>query len=552
MVKRVITDAPALNLRKYEEVSPFMWAINNIRLPKGVKWDFTHRKWQIPFFDDPAPRTATIKSTQMGITIIMICKALHFANYNRARIMYTLPRQDDVTDLVNSRVLEMLNESPNLVNKIGEIDNVRLKKFGNSHIHFMESSVVPRMLDVDYLVNDEVDMSNQDNLDQYVARLDASEYKIQHKLSTPTIHGYGIDKEFEVSDQKYWMVKCPGCNHTQVMDWDKNIRHEKDRTWYVCSRCDKSLSPEVIQSGEWVAKYPGRSLSGYSISQMMATYISPDKLWEDYQNMATKNFVNLRLGKPYTATTNSINRATIFKNCFHSGHEKAMTGNGYFLGCDQGNELHVCVLRRNGENLEIVHLEIIPFDVGFDKLHTLIDRYNIRCAVVDAGPNRHSASQVAAHYRGQRVVIADYSASSIGLYKEQSNENRIVINKVDSFDNLSDFVNNSRLQFYGNRSTLDSISATAIDHLSNMRRNDIEQRTQLGGITIKPIWTNVGPDHFADAINYAVIAADMRESMSLNVAIVGDRTDKVDELIDRRRERPVSLTELRKKRRIIA
>lgn len=551
MVKRVITNAPAVNFRKYEEESPFIWSINNIRLPKGVKWDFTHRQWQIPFFDDRAKRTVTIKSTQMGITIINLCRALHFANYHRARIMYTLPRQDDVTDLVNSRILEMLRESPNLVGKVGDIDNVRLKKFGNSHIHFMESSVVPRMLDVDYLVNDEVDMSDQDNLDQYIARLDASEYKIQHKLSTPTMHGFGIAKEFELSDQKYWIVKCPRCNHGQVLDWDKNVRHENGQTWYVCSKCDRTLTAETIQKGEWVAKHPGRPISGYSISQMMATYISPNKLWEDYQKMATKNFVNLRLGKPYTPTSNAITRANLFKNCFQTGHDKAATGNGYYIGVDQGNELHACVLRKVEDRLEIVHLEIIPFDQGFDKIHRLIERYNARCVVIDAGPNRHSAAKVASEYRNNRVVIADYSTSTTSLYKEQKGEARVVINKVDAFDNLSDLINAGKIQFYGTRSTIDQMTTLAVDHLSNMRRNDIEQRSQLGGVSIKPTWANVGPDHFADAINYAVIASDMREKISLSVSIVGDRLNASGVSGDTT-GRPASLTELMKRRRIMA
>ena len=92
--------------------------------------------------------------------------------------------------------------------KLSNVDNVRLKVYGSSYIHFMESTVPPRMLDVDLLINDEVDLSNQDYLEQYIARLDA--------LLRPCLENIHADhtqlwntRGIERSTKNTWFVKCP-------------------------------------------------------------------------------------------------------------------------------------------------------------------------------------------------------------------------------------------------------------------------------------------------------------------------------------------------------
>lgn len=230
MVKSLdVTKPTELHADELEKESALFWSIRNIRLPKGMAWDFSNRAWQAQIFDDPTDDLVVLKPTQVGMTTVMLCKMLHFATYNNVRAMYTLPRQDDVYDLVNGRLERIIADSPTLSSRIGTIDNVRFKTYGQSYLHFMESSVTPRMLDVDILVNDEVDMSNQDNLEQYVARLDASLHRIKYRISTPTIPNFGISSLYDDSDQKRWLVKCPSCNHYQELDWEKKCCAQKKR-----------------------------------------------------------------------------------------------------------------------------------------------------------------------------------------------------------------------------------------------------------------------------------------------------------------------------------
>ena len=192
------------------------WAVTNIQLPKGAKWDFSDRKWQLDILNDTSKKIVCRKPTQVGMSTVFLIKMLHFADENACRLLYTLPRQDDVYDMVNSRLHDIVTESPYVRTAISEVDNVRMKKFKKSWLHFIEMSVPPRMLDADWMVNDEVDLSNQNNLQQAVSRLDASKYNTHHQISTPTIEGYGIDALYEISDKKQWFVQCGYCNYRQT------------------------------------------------------------------------------------------------------------------------------------------------------------------------------------------------------------------------------------------------------------------------------------------------------------------------------------------------
>jgi hypothetical protein len=516
------SDIAKIDYKKLAEKSPLLWSIAHVPLPKGVGWDFADRTWQIDFFDDPSPSTVVMKPTQIGLTTISLARYLYFAVHNRCRLMYTLPRQDDVTDLVTSRLDGIIQASPLLSSLAGSVNNVRLKSLGSSYLHFMEASVTPRMLDVDYLVHDEVDLSNQGHLEQYASRLDASQFREHHRLSTPTLEGYGIHALFEQSDKKMWFVKCPRCNYEFTLNWELNTRFGGNRTWYACEKCDKEITSDTINSGKWIVTgNPNSDISGYSISQMMTPFISPDRLKAQFDAMTPKNFANLRLGLPYAPSVGGFSKVEVMDKCFSSGHgETIINGATYYLGADQGNELHVAIGMVVGDVMKIVHLEKVSFADGFERIASLMNRYRVAKAVVDALPNRHSAYQLANRFPG-RMRLATFSEID-SLYREEDT-NRVIINKPDSYDRLRDMVANGRLQFYGGRSSMTEAVSDALDHLSNMRRDEVTRTSKSGGDYQKIVWVNTGPDHYADAIDYLSIACDRAGNSSLSAREVGFR-----------------------------
>lgn len=486
------------------------WAVNNIRLPKGAKWDFQDRKWQLDIINDQSKKIVCRKPTQVGMSTVFLIKMLHFADENTCRLLYTLPRQDDVYDMVNSRLHDIISESPYISSAISEIDNVRMKKFKKSWLHFIEMSVPPRMLDADWMLNDEVDLSNQQFLQQAISRLDASQIGVHHQISTPTIDGFGIDALYALSDQKQWFVKCGYCNHEQVMTWELNLEVHRGEVFYKCARCGNKIYPEDIRDGRWIATGDtSNEISGYQISQLMVPSLTPRKLYNEWRTIERKTFFNYRLGLPYTPSSAAFDREHISTKCVSSDIKREthrMSDEAvYVLGCDQGNVLHYCVMKVHKEHSEIV---LVGTTEDFDYIGQIARLFNIRYAVLDALPNHHTAMQLANDFPVKFRLA--YFGNVDKIYNVK--ENRVYINKTDAYDMLLQRFVDVGILFYAEGSQLSPEVNTAIAHICNMRRDIETQTSRIGGTLSFHTWKCVGPDHYADAVLYAMIASDMAVS----------------------------------------
>jgi DNA-directed RNA polymerase subunit RPC12/RpoP len=501
-----------INLKQYEKDSQLIWLVNNVQLPKGLSWQFEDRPWQVQIIEDRSKYIVVRKPTQVGLSTVFLGKMLYFADTNQVRCMYTLPRGDDVSDMVHSRLQEVITESPYVRERMGDIDNVRMKRFGKSWIHFSEMSVPPRMMDVDWMVNDEVDLSNQEHLEQAASRMDASAFGYRHQISTPSIEGYGIDALFKLSDQKHWVISCAYCSHEQILSWEDNVvNDEKNGTRYVCAKCTNNLYPDDIRDGRWVSMGNENStLSGYQISHLMIPYINPQKLWIESKTMTPKNFYNFRLGLPYVPSAASLTKESVYSATLTESYQReqfSIDSSKYILGADQGNTITYSIgkITDNG-SIKIVCLGEISMDSGFDELSKIAARFNIRFGVVDALPNHHSALKLA-QQSGGRLSIA-YFTNITDTYRMLDAE-KININKTDAYDALVMAINNHKIKFYYNGANPDYWVDRAVTHITNMRRDTVQTMGQFGVKTVKNLWKNIGPDHFADAILYMYVAAEI-------------------------------------------
>lgn len=521
----------SLDLAKYNDKSTLIWAINNIKLPKNMPWSFEDRRWQLDIMDDQSKQIVVRKPTQVGLSTVMLAKMLHFADMHQCRAVITLPRQDDVYDMVNSRLAEIIQESPYIRSKMVGVDNVRMKRFGKSWLHFVEMSVPPRMMDVDWMLNDEVDLSDMEHLEQAVSRMDASHFGYHHRISTPSIHDYGIDAIYQLSDKKEWFVTCGYCSHEQSLSWFSNVANDGKKTWYKCSRCGNKLHAQDIKEGRWIATGNTNSdISGYQINQLMCTYIDPNKLWLQYKTLAPKNFYNFRLGIPYAQTTGGFDRNSILQTAFvvsYSREDFPNKGAYYVLGCDQGNVLHYVVAEALEGAIRVVNMGTIPFDLGFDELARIMEKYRIRMAVIDGLPNHHSSRALVSNFKNRAVTA--YFNNIDEIYRLKLEEQRVVINKTDAYDLLYDRFSRGEVLFYTNDGSLPKEVDTAIFHLTNMRRDAEEQKTKTGGRKTFHVWKSVGQDHYADALVYAAIAADIvvGRAESLDVVDFSKHLEKV-------------------------
>jgi hypothetical protein len=529
--------ALARDVKIASERSPLVWAVSYIALPKGEMWSFEDRKWQLDIMDDNSRSLVVMKPTQIGMTTIMTIKMLWFVSHIKSRAMVTFPRRDDVQDYVASTLDPIMEASEFLRTRIGRTDTIRLKRINNSFIHIMEASVTPRMLPVDILVNDEVDMSNPDNIEQFAARLDASKYAYHYRFSTPTVSGYGIDSEFERSTASEWMVRCVYCSLEQKLDWDSNVLFEGDEEpVVVCSSCHNELPIDSIVNGRWVSQNPDSDTHGYHITHLMLPITRPiARLVDEAKVMDQKTFHNLRLGRPWRPVGGSMSPQLIKDNCFLTGHAREdwpREEGQYFLGADQGNEIYVVIGRlTKAEDLEVVYAEHMKPKIEgehFDRLGALMRLFNIEYAVIDAQPNKVSAYKLCREFHGHMsagdIGALDYPFKFYGF--DGDSAYRMGINRTDLIDGLRDWMVSGKIQLWGTWNNRDPIIEGIIQHCSALKRDTTKRRVPGGGERVVGIWRKAGADHFAFALGLLRLAAVVNpRSSNFRFTYVGEGMD---------------------------
>lgn len=508
----------ARDIASAAEKSPYIWSVSYIALPKGVTWNFDDRVWQVHIMEDLHPRIVVRKPTQIGLTITSTTKTLWFISHYKSRAMYTLPRRDDVTDYVATTLNPMIEGSDYLKGRLGRTDTLRMKRIGDSYYHVMEASVTPRMLPVDILVNDEVDMSSQDNIEQFRARLDASKYKYHYQFSTPTVSGFGIDAEYERSDRREWFVTCSRCNHEQILEWEDSVVTDDNEPYLICLGCRERLRIEDVIHGRWGITNPGATTHGYHVSHLMLPITRPiETLVEEERVMDKRTFYNLRLGKPWKPIGGSMPLSLFRDNAFHSGHSmqthRKKDDAKYYLGADQGNDIHVIVgkVEDGSDDLKIVYAEHISprrGDDQFERLGAIIRMFDIDFGVIDANPNRHSAYNMAKDFHG-RLGAADigsysypfkwYGFTGDGAYK-------VVTSRTEILDGFRDDIASGKISFWGTWDTRTPIIKDVIRQCGNLKRDTAIRHMQGGAEKVVGTWRKVGDDHFAFAASLLRVA----------------------------------------------
>jgi len=537
--------------------SPLAYGIANVDLLENKKWEVLERKWIEGVYDainpyylekDPIGRAhemCLMKPTQVGMSTMGLVKMFHFADYWDIRAIYTLPRQQDVIDLVSTRVDPMIRASERLTELLGKPDSTRVKSIGNSYVFFMELSVEPRMMPADALYIDEVDLSDQGHLGTALNRLDASNWRIINQFGTPTISNFGIDSMYKRSDMQRWMLKCESCGTWQHLEWDKHVKivgnlDKPTDVYFGCVKCNNRFELDFIQTGKWVAEKPSitKDRVGFHISQLMnktafELYIH---LLDPKQTLV--EFWRKRLGLPYELSGGQLEREDILLNCFREHFEFEAFANPeeqYYMGVDQGNALQVMIGRYDKEKnrINVVHTEIIPpsEEDNFVRLGQLMRLYEIRKAVIDGDPNRNSVKTLRKAFPG-RILLADYAKTERtwqvsakdndgkSVIKSKTKTN-VAINRTDSFDAFIESVNEGMWGLPGGTTPIHPHIETVMSQWTKIKR-DVEFKTKSDGEKVElAVYRSVGADHFAHAAGYLKTAVEIGKGTKFRARIIG-------------------------------
>lgn len=296
---------------KYAATQSILLFLNSygISNDQGQPLDFKDHAFLIDIYRDFSPRQAILKAAQIGFSTTANIKALWLAKNKGLDIIYTLPSASDIKDFVGGKTNRLIANNPIFQEWTSDKDSIEQKQVGSNIIYFRGTWTERAAIAIpaDLYISDETDRSKQDIVAQYRTRLQHSKYGWEWYFSNPSAPGVGVDKYYQLSDQKHWFVKCD-CGYEWFLTMD-NIMGEKP--YFGCLKCKKELNR---RKGRWVRRFNDREISGYWIPLLINPRISADYILNKKKEFSEEQFANFVLGQPYVGKGNVITKQMFFQN----------------------------------------------------------------------------------------------------------------------------------------------------------------------------------------------------------------------------------------------
>lgn len=475
----------------------------------------------IQLYKDDSQHVVVMKAVQIGITDRMIIAALSRA-YRGWAVLYSFPtdqfRNEQVAERIDPLLKSVSFYRAGIKHARGEKDEVGMKHFWNGVIRFVGSNSKVSFVGfaADMLIIDEKDRSDLDNLKLAPDRLDASKFKYYWRVGNPSYPRFGIHQDYLESDQKVWMVKCDHCGEWQPLDFFVNGVEEiaegeyrlRDSKWtttvdrdifLLCRKCEQPLNR--LGPGEYVAKQPDRSVSGYHLSQLTSPTKTIRDIYDQFQKGLTdatemQIFYNSRLGLPYEGSGEKITAALLDAKC-KDDYQMPSTAKGCTAGVDVNwPQLNVRISDYPERHIRrAVYIGIVH---SFDELSNLLQRYDVQVCCIDAAPERHKVAEFQAVHAN--VWSVDYAKEEINeFWRLKEDLRHISVDRTQSIDNMI-----SEILKGNNRLPKNFRSLDGGDYVAQMEaptRRFVESRRRY-------VWDEGDqPDHHFHADNYDCLAA---------------------------------------------
>lgn len=344
-----------------------------------------------------ARRTVLKKGAQMGFTEIAVLKTLHgmIYGYYPKGVLYLFPTIQDITDFSKARFNPLIISNQEIGRFVKDTDSVQIKKVRSSILYLRSARPTQKIegikktshhlktIPVDRIVFDERDEMDDEMIDLALERISKSDIKEEVYLSTPSIPDFGIDREYQDSDQRIWMIRCQKCGGETCleMEFPECLGTRNDGSAFrKCSKCGAEIYPK---DGRWDARYPQNDTAGFWISQLNSLTVDPTKILEMFLNPPHGNLAevyNSKLGMAYIAAENRLTRQDVYACCGHDAMVLRDRG-PCAMGVDVGRVLHVVIGKKLGDKIhKIIYVGQVP---EFEDLHDMAQRFNVRSAVID-------------------------------------------------------------------------------------------------------------------------------------------------------------------------
>lgn len=459
----------AIDLEKYIASSPAAWVTLKKTVTENQKpVEFHNHRFLIDLYCDLSPDIVVRKSAQVGESTERIFKTFWCNKYLRANVIYVLPTNNVINDFVKPKVDPLIASNPHIAAMVTR-DSISQKQIGDRFTYFKGAFSERDAIAIsgDILILDELDrMPDMHVVNTYDSRLQASEFGWRWRLSNPSQIGFGVDGLFQDSDQMHWFVKCGHCGFRSFLDFSqdtyaemKNHYIDQERKLYVCGKCHKEMNDEARRKGDWVARFPSRKRRGYWISQLVAPWVSAERILEQHDESPVDFFYNFVLGKAYTPSDLVVNRETILRACQPSIIPKINVA----MGVDQNAN-------------EQIWVAATPQGVfahgrtkSWEELETLKLMWN---AVVVADPNPYSTmpKRLAAKYNDFYLCYFK-EQTDMSLLKWKEAQNVVYADRTRLLDTVANEITEARLMFREHAHALEDYIAD----WANLYRTTIEK-----------------------------------------------------------------------------
>jgi hypothetical protein len=460
------------------------------------------------------------KGSQLGVTELALNRAIWFAATGRGNVIYTMPTDGDAAHFVNMRLDPIVDENPTVFRAGNNlvVDNKNMKQVGEKFMLIRGSYTKKSALTIpsDFNIHDELDASSASTINVFKSRLGHSQYRWEMYLGTPTSPKVGIDQKFDETDQRHWYVACPSCGRKIRLccGYPHLLKtHDDGSHYYGCDKCGTELDRG---NGEWAVENPGGKPRGYHVSRLLAPWVSADRLLQEMTGYTSlKESWNQVLGLARASEEHGVT-LDVVQGCEDERCRLHVTAPAEALctaGVDQGaREIFVIVSGISPVgNRQIMWIDKIPIDLAFAQLELLIRQFNIQNMVIDSLPNTASARALALKFPG-RIWLCQYKE----LVKEQikwvPEEFMVYAARTETLQNMYEDIIWRRTSF-PKHEKFDEFKT----HLLALVPDRVER-----GVFNETIirYVNNGPDHFAHANNYDLIARARTSRRQISISSI--------------------------------
>jgi len=374
----------------------------------------------------------------------------------------------------------------------------------------------------DFIMVDEIDLSNQQMVGLLGSRLQASSYRIMQQFSTPTFENYGVHQGYSTTDQREYFLKCDCCNHWQLPKFTKDFIHidnlpdeinlvdidnnvidtyglKLNNVFVSCEKCGSELD---LQGGkrDWVAEFPHRDLArGYRVRPFTVSTLSPAYIISELIKYRDRDFLrgwyNTVLGETFEESSSRLTDSEL-KPCFQLGAAPEVLYRKNFVGIDVGSICHITVAScSQGLKSGVDYLEFITCkdDELLDQLKALDLKYNFAQGCIDKYPEQTLAKSIFDWSNG-RIIPVQYSGT-LEINDKVETTKTLQVDRTEHLDTLANLIRKSLVQFYNYGQQRETIKA----HLRDMVREKNGEKN--------PTWRKLtGKDHYFHSMAYTSTA----------------------------------------------